>query len=83
MKDIKTGVSDLALGKGYCDKKIQCEKLTEENAQLKADKAELVNILESMPYDIADRFDWIDWIEANDSYIDELIQKHKEPNNGN
>lgn len=52
----------------------------EENAQLKADKAELVELLLSIPSDIADSFEWF---ESNDQHIDELIQKHKEPINGN
>lgn len=82
MKDTKTGVSDLALWKGYCDKKMQCEKLTEENSQLKADNTELVDYIESELMDSANSV-FKPHIAGVFAVIREkLIQKHKDSNDG-
>lgn len=52
------------------------EDLIEENAKLKADKAKLVDALESTL--------WLTKMsESNFLKFEKLIQKHKEPNNGN
>lgn len=50
------------------------DRLTEESAQLKADKAELLEFIQSIPDDVADIFEWH---EANNFCVDELIEKHK------
>lgn len=102
MSDIKkVNVAEnsfLELWRSYCDKKSECESLVEENAQLKADNAELVELVKLS----CDRLDMLDsWIESQRSYAEwvnmdelekrlakstshlyKLIQKHKDSNDG-
>lgn len=81
MSDIKkVNVAEnsfLELWRSYCDKKSECESLVEENAQLKADNAELVELLDKLINPENCKKDIIHIIGSAESLLNQL----KEPNN--